>query len=339
MFIAAFFASYALTVSLLRHSPIRRLVDRPNSRSSHSAPTPRGGGLSMVVVTTCGAAILYAAGVLPLPLTGALVLGGLGVAAVGFWDDARSAPIGIRMAVHFGAAVLAVYLLGGISAIRAGNVVVDLGAVGPVLTVLAVVWILNLFNFMDGIDGIAASEAAFVLLGSAGLGLFVAQSSPAEVAPALIAGAASLGFLKWNWPPAAIFMGDVGSGYLGYVIAVLAIESFQTSAVNVYAWLILGGVFFVDATLTLCRRVVRREHVSQAHRTHAYQWLARRWGSHASVTIAVIAIDLIWLLPCAALAVKFPAAGLWICAVAFAPLVVGALLSGSGRPESGASRS
>jgi Fuc2NAc and GlcNAc transferase len=333
MFIAAYLASYALTVSLLRHSPISRLVDRPNSRSSHSTPTPRGGGLSMVVVTTCGAVILFAVGKLPLPLTGALVLGGLGVAAVGFWDDAHSAPIGIRMAVHFGAAVLAVYFLGSISAIRAGSVVVELGAAGPVLTVLAIVWILNLFNFMDGIDGIAASEAAFVLLAFASLELFVTQSSPAEVALALIAGAASLGFLKWNWPPASIFMGDVGSGYLGYVIAVLAIASFQTSAVNVYAWLILGGVFLVDATLTLCRRMLRREQVSQAHRTHAYQWLARRWGSHSSVTIAVIAINLIWLLPCAALAVKFPASALWICAIAFAPLVVGALVSGAGRPE------
>jgi Fuc2NAc and GlcNAc transferase len=333
MFIAAYLASYALTVSLLRHSPIRRLVDRPNSRSSHSTPTPRGGGLSMVVVTTCGAVILFAAGKLPLPLTGALVLGGLGVAAVGFWDDAHSAPIGIRMAVHFGAAVLAVYLLGSIPAIRAGSVVVELGAAGPVLTVLAIVWILNLFNFMDGIDGIAASEAAFVLLAFASLELFVTRSSPAAVAVALIAGAASLGFLKWNWSPAAIFMGDVGSGYLGYVIAVLAIESFQSSAVNVYAWLILGGVFLVDATLTLCRRMLRREQVSQAHRTHAYQWLARRWGSHSRVTIAVIAINLIWLLPCAALAVKFPASAVWICAIAFAPLVVGALVSGSGRPE------
>lgn len=333
IFIAALFASYVVTAWLLHHSRITRLVDRPNSRSSHSTPTPRGGGLSMVAVTTCGVISLYASAGLSLALTAALILGGLSVAAVGLWDDVRSAPIAARIAVHVGAAVLAVYCLGGATAIRAGEFVFDLGGVGLILSVLAIVWTLNLFNFMDGIDGIAASEAAFILLGAAGLSFFFGGSSPAELAPALVAGGASLGFLKWNWPPARIFMGDIGSGYLGYVIAVLAIESAKTSAVNVYAWLILGGVFLVDATITLCRRLLRRERVYQAHRTHAYQWLARRWGSHSSVTIAVIAIDLIWLLPCAALAVKFPASALWICIVALAPLAVCTLLSGAGRPE------
>lgn len=331
--IAAFFASYALTAWLLHHSRISQLVDRPNSRSSHSTPTPRGGGLSMVAVTTCGTIALYAAGWLSLPLAAVLVIGGLSVGAVGFRDDVRSVPIAFRMCVHIGAAVLAVYCLGGSTTIRVGQSVVDLGGVGAVLKVLAIVWALNLFNFMDGIDGIAASEAAFVLFGAAGLGLFAAQVSPADIAPTLVVGAACLGFLMWNWPPAAIFMGDVGSGYLGYAIAVIAIDSSQTSAVNIYAWMILGGVFLVDATLTLIRRLIRRERVYQAHRTHAYQRLARRWGSHSSVTIAVIIINLVWLLPCAAAAVKFPAYALWICILALAPLAVCAFLIGSGRPQ------
>ncbi|MGC1386751.1 MAG: glycosyltransferase family 4 protein [Steroidobacteraceae bacterium] len=331
--IAALFASYALTAWLLRHSGVKGIVDRPNSRSSHSTPTPRGGGLSMVAVTSCGVLILYAAGMLSLPMTAVLSLGGLSVAAVGFWDDVRSVPIAVRMIVHFGAAALAVYCLGNTSAIRIGDFLVDLGAIGPVLRVLAIVWVLNLFNFMDGIDGIAASEAVFILFGAAGLGLIAAQCTPAQVAPALIVGAACLGFLRWNWPPAAIFMGDVGSGYLGYAIAVIAIDSFQSSAVNIYAWIILGGVFLVDATLTLCRRLIRRERVYQAHRTHAYQWLARRWGSHSSVTIAVIIINLVWLLPCAAIAVKFPGYALWVCTLALAPLAASAFLIGSGRPE------
>jgi Fuc2NAc and GlcNAc transferase len=331
--IGAFFASYTLTVWLLRHSRISQLVDRPNPRSSHTTPTPRGGGLSMVTVTTCGVAILYAAGMLSLPFTAALVLGGVSVAAVGFWDDVRSAPVALRITVHLGAAVLAVYCLGTASVIRVGDSVADLGFMGPVLGVLAIGWILNLFNFMDGIDGIAVSEAAFVLFGAAGIGLFVAQISPIQVAPELVTGAACLGFLRWNWPPAAIFMGDVGSGFLGYVIAVIAIHSSQTNAINFFAWLILGGVFFVDATLTLCRRLLRRERFYQAHRTHAYQWLARRWGSHSRVTIAVIIINLVWLLPCAVLAVKFPGSAWWICILALAPIAVCAYLSGSGRSE------
>ena len=331
--VAAFFASYALTAWLLDHSRIIQLVDRPNSRSSHSTPTPRGGGLSMVTVMTCGAIVLYAAGWLSLPMATVLVIGGLSVAAVGFCDDVRSVPIAFRMSVHIGAAVLAVYCLGGSSTIHVGQLVVNLGAVAPALRVIAIIWVLNLFNFMDGIDGIAASEAVFILLGAAGLGLFLAQCSPTQVTLALVVGAACLGFLRWNWSPAAIFMGDVGSGYLGYVIAVIAVDSSQTSAINVFAWLILGGVFIVDATVTLVRRLIRRERVYQAHRTHAYQWLARRWGSHSRVTIAVIIINLVWLLPCAALAVKYPGSALWICAFALAPLAVCALLSGAGRPE------
>jgi Fuc2NAc and GlcNAc transferase len=331
--IAAFFASYALTAWLLHHSPIRQLVDRPNSRSSHSTPTARGGGLSIVAVTTCAVVILCAARILSLPMTVVLVLGGVSIAAIGFWDDVRSAPIAVRMIVHLAAAALAVYCLGSTSVVRIGDFVVDLGVIGPVLRVLVIVWILNLFNFMDGIDGIAASEAVFILFGAAGLGLLFAHSSPPQVALALVVGAACLGFLRWNWSPAAIFMGDVGSGYLGYVIAVIAVDSFQTSAINIYAWLILGGVFIVDATLTLVRRLIRRERVYQAHRTHAYQWLARRWGSHSSVTIAVIIINLVWLFPCAALAVKYPGSALWICSFALAPLAVCALLNGAGRPE------
>jgi Fuc2NAc and GlcNAc transferase len=244
------------------------------------------------------------------------------------------------MAVHFGAAIWAVYCLGGTAVIRMGAVSADLGIIGSILSVLAIVWTLNLFNFMDGIDGIAASEASCILFAAAALGSVMAKCPPAAIAPELIAGAACLGFLPWNWPPARIFMGDIGSGYLGYVIAVIAIHSSQTSSVdihacsvNIYAWLILGGVFFIDATLTLCRRLVRRDRVYEAHRTHAYQWLARRWGSHAKVTVAVIVVNIAWLLPCAAFAVEYPALGAWICLVALAPLVACALLSGSGRRE------
>lgn len=330
---AALLASYSSTAWLLRHSRLRQIVDQPNSRSSHLTPTPRGGGLAIVAVTTCGVIVLYAAGSLSLSTAAVLVLGGLSVAAVGFWDDVRSAPIALRMTVHFGAAVFAVYCLGSPPTIRAGDFVVHLGTLGSIVSVLAIVWTLNLFNFMDGIDGIAASEAACVLLGGSALGLFVAKCSLTDVAPALIAGAACLGFLRWNWSPASIFMGDIGSGYLGYAIAVIAMDSSLKTPINIFAWLILGGVFFVDATLTLCRRLLRREPVHQAHRSHAYQWLARRWGSHARVTIGVIIINLVWLLPCAALAVTFPEWASLIFIIALAPLAVGAFLSGSGRPE------
>jgi Fuc2NAc and GlcNAc transferase len=287
----------------------------------------------MVLVISAGVLALYAADRIPGPLAAALGVGGLSVAAVGFWDDLRSAPIAVRMGVHFGAAVFAVLCLGAPETIRLGGFVVHLGPAGAMLSVLAIVWAINLFNFMDGIDGIAASEAAFILLAAAALGFFVRSESPALLAPIVISGAASLGFLVLNWAPARIFMGDVGSGYLGFVIAALALASERSGGLDEWIWIILGAVFLIDATLTLLRRLLRGERVYEAHRTHAYQWLARRWRSHARVTFAVTAVNLLWLLPCAWAAAQMPVAAPWICLAALTPLIVLALGSGSGRAE------
>jgi Fuc2NAc and GlcNAc transferase len=192
---------------------------------------------------------------------------------------------------------------------------------------------LNLFNFMDGIDAIAASEAAFVAAAGALLGV-VSGSMPGVSAVALAFAATCCGFLVWNWPPARIFMGDVGSGYLGFVLSVLALAAARDNSAALWIWLILGGVFFVDATVTLVRRLVRREHLHQGHRSHGYQWLARRWGSHLRVTVAVLAVNVFWLLPCAAFAALHPSQAATATCVALAPLVVIALAAGSGRPES-----
>jgi Fuc2NAc and GlcNAc transferase len=323
----ALLASYALTGWLLRHSFIRTVVDRPNARSSHTLPTPRGGGLSIVAVTTCGVLILAAAGVVPMRLAGPLLIGGVSVAAVGFCDDIRSMSVGVRMFAHLGAALLAVYWLG--SGTFAGHGVL-FAVTGFILRVFTVAWMLNLFNFMDGIDGLAASEGAFILLGGAALSLV--GGSPAT-GPALIAGAACLGFLKWNWPRASIFMGDIGSGYLGYTIAVIAFYSAQNSGVNLYAWTLLAGLFLVDATLTLLRRLLLGRPIFQAHRTHAYQWVARRWQSHVRVTRAAICLNITILLPCALACVKFPDIAPWICMTVLLLLGVLGLALGSGRPE------
>ena len=327
VFAVALLGSYGMTGWLLRHSFVRTVVDRPTARSSHSLPTPRGGGLSIVAVTTCGVLVLAAIGFVPLRLAGPLVIGGLGVAAVGFCDDIRSVSVRVRMLTHLGAALLAVYWLGGT---RLAGAELELGVAEVILRVLTVAWMLNLFNFMDGIDGLAASEGAFILLGGAALALIGA--SP-RMGPALIAGAACLGFLKWNWSRASIFMGDVGSGYLGYTIAVIALHSAQTGRVNLYAWTMLAALFLVDATLTLLRRLMLGRPIFQAHRTHAYQWVARRWQSHVRVTKAAIGINLVILFPCAFACVRFPEAAPWICMTVLVLLGALGLALGSGRPE------
>jgi Fuc2NAc and GlcNAc transferase len=330
-------AAIVLVVSGVVTGMVRRfalshgVLDIPNKRSSHTTATPRGGGLSIVLACTATLVVFAALGTIQSRLVIALLGGGSLVAAIGFLDDRRPMPAALRLAIHIAAAAWAVAWLGGLPAIRVGNLVFSSGWFGYVLGVLGIVWTLNLFNFMDGIDGIAASEAVFVGGGAILLSLQTASTDVAAVACILCA--ASAGFLIWNWPPAKIFMGDVGSGYLGYVIAVLAMAATRDNPVAVWVWLILGGVFFVDATVTLARRSLMGERLHEAHRSHAYQWLARRWRSHRRVTLSVLAVNVFWLLPAAWLAMRYPQFAVWSLAGAFVPLIILAIAAGAGLRE------
>lgn len=329
--LAAALLAAAITGWVRRQALQRLWLDVPNARSSHQAPTPRGGGLGIVVASAAGFVALAAAGVVELKLCVALLGGGVAVAWIGFRDDRKPVAAGVRLAVHVAAALWALAWLGGVPPIQFGSTVVDFGPLGYVIGVLAIGWVLNLFNFMDGIDGIAASEAAFMALAAAGLaGLATASGVSAA---ALVFGAACLGFLAWNWPPARIFMGDVGSGYLGYVLAVLALAAMSQSPVALFIGLALGAVFFVDASVTLARRLLRGERVHEAHRSHAYQWLARRWGSHRAVTVAVLWFNIAVLLPIAGFCAAYPEFAAPVLGTTLALMAVLALLAGSGRAE------
>jgi Fuc2NAc and GlcNAc transferase len=273
-----------------------------------------------------------ALGYVDAPLFYALAGGGAAVALVGYLDDRGRIGIVGRLVVHIAAAIWAVSWIGWPTTVSLGGDTVHIGMTGAVLSSLGVVWALNLFNFMDGIDGIAASEAIFM----AGVGASLAGMAgltPAVPFAGTIVAAASLGFLCWNWPPARIFMGDVGSGYLGFVLAVIALAATRESIVMLPAWLILGGVFIVDATLTLGRRLARRERFYEAHRSHAYQWLARRWNSHLMVTMASIAVNALWLAPWAWACVRFPEHAVWCVFAALCPLIALAAISGAGRRD------
>ena len=308
------------------------IIDRPNERSSHVLPTPRGGGLAIVGTSVALQAILLWLQIINPRLAIALMVGGSSVAYIGFVDDRGSVSAGVRSCVHFAAALIAVVILGGLPALQVGKELLDLGVVGSLIAIVAVVWVLNLFNFMDGIDGIAGSEAVFVTGAGALLGL-VAGIVPGISVAALVTCGASFGFLVWNWPPAKVFMGDVGSGYLGYVIAVLALASAVHNPVMLFAWLILGGAFFCDATATLLRRFFSGKRLSEAHRSHVYQKMARGWGSHKRVTLLVWSINILWLLPNAFWCLKCPALAPIIVVVALAPLIVVTVMTGAGRDE------
>ncbi len=318
-----------LTPLVRRYALARGMLDLPNRRSSHSVATPRGGGVAIVVVVTPLLAVLLLLGIVPLPLFLALAAGGAAIALVGFLDDRHKLPARVRFSVHVVAAVWAVAWVGGLQTVRIGDQLIELGWFGSLLAVVGVVWVTNLFNFMDGIDGIAATEALCVAAGGALIAL--THGSGGIAAPGWVLAGGCAGFLCWNWPPARVFLGDVGSGYLGYVIIVLALADSAVRPGAIWEWFILGALFFVDATLTLLRRLFRGERVHEAHRQHAYQRLSRRWGSHRSVTLLVLAANLLWLFPCAMLASRHPSMAISVAVVACLPLLLGSLLLGAGK--------
>ncbi|MFZ5765116.1 MAG: MraY family glycosyltransferase [Thermodesulfobacteriota bacterium] len=326
-----FLFSLVLT-GLVRHYAGRaRMIDHPNQRSSHQIPTPRGGGLAIIVSCCLVSLVLPGGGQLGDRLWLPLVLSGLPVALVGFVDDRGGLSARLRLAVHFGAAVLALALIGPLPALPIGELVWQpAGWPAAAAFVVILVWLINLNNFMDGIDGLAAMEAIFVCGGAALI--LLDRHDPLFGRPLLLAGA-SAGFLVWNWPPARIFMGDAGSGFLGLAIGILALTTSATGAISLWSWLILYAVFLVDATVTLLRRIVGGEKWYQAHRCHAYQILARRWQSHRAVTLTVLAINLCWLLPLAFFAARVPEYAIISLFVSVAPLVCGAVLVGAGKRE------
>jgi Fuc2NAc and GlcNAc transferase len=153
------------------------------------------------------------------------------------------------------------------------------------------VWLTNLYNFMDGIDGLAGAEA--VVAGLVGAGLAAATGADGLALAAVSLAAAAGGFLVFNWPPATIFMGDVGSGLIGYAFGVMALASERADAVPLIVWLLLLGVFIVDATATLIARLWKRERWYEAHRSHAYQHAVQAGASHRQVTVAILGLNVV----------------------------------------------
>jgi Fuc2NAc and GlcNAc transferase len=323
--------SVLLTGVVRRYAIARSLLDHPNARTSHAAPTPRGGGVAIVLTFVAAVAWLAAQGTVPFGPASALIGAGGWVALVGFLDDHRHVPAGLRLGAHFVGAAWALAWLGGMPALAAFGTELRLGWFGHIAAAIFLVWMLNLYNFMDGIDAIAAIEAITVALGGTAL-WWVASSSSGSLVPALLA-AATAGFLAWNFPPARIFMGDVGSGFLGLVLAVFAIWSAHEDGRLFWGWVILLGVFVVDSTLTLIRRVLRGERFYEAHRSHAYQHAARRFGQHRIVALGVGAINVAWLLPIAALVARGRIDGVLGVVIAYAPLLWLAIKFKAGEKE------
>ena len=264
--VGAALVSWLVGALIRRYAAPLGLIDHPNERSSHIVPTPRGGGAGIVLAAVGGMLLLD----IPRPELLALAGGGLFIAVVSFIDDLWSLPALLRLAVHVAGACVAVYLVGA-----------PFGAAGALLAVVWIVGLTNAYNFMDGTDGLAGGQGVVAAAACGAIAVALGRADLAAVS-GLIA-AACLGFLVHNWSPARLFMGDVGSAFLGYSLAVLTVVVAQVHLLAAPAMLLALWPFVFDPILTLIRRASRRENLLRAHRSHLYQRLVAGGWTHAQV--------------------------------------------------------
>lgn len=314
-----------------------KILDRPTARSSHVRATPRGGGVGIVITFVVAVAIVsgWGSGVTWEWLCALMVA--VMVACVSFVDDIRSLPSSFRLLVHVVAATGVVILL-PVPWLRAdvpyvGTVVLPL-FVGQAIAVMWVVCVTNMYNFMDGIDGIAGGQGAIAGFGWMAFGVLVGDQ--AVYWCGLILGSGCVGFLALNWQPARVFMGDVGSAFLGFCFGAFPLlalhrkhetEATQTGAVAIFAALALWP-FMADGTITLLRRLRHRENIFEAHRSHLYQRLTVVGWSHFAVSLLYLG----WAIACAGAGLICVAGrGLWqapaVCFAALSPFALVALVT------------
>lgn len=285
-----------------------QILDYPNARSLHAQPTSRAGGIAILGGVVVGMLMLVSRAPWSndyLWIGAALAT----VAGISLWDDLYGSDVAIRLCLHIGGTLFVLQTGVGVNA----NVLPSLGLAFPAwlslsLAVVFLLWMINLYNFMDGMDGLAAGMAVF------GFTFFAVLSWQAHLYSfafaSCIVAAASLGFLIFNFAPARIFMGDVGSASLGLLAGVFSIAGAQLGAFPLWAAILIFSPFIVDATVTLVRRLFRGEAVWQAHRTHYYQRLVQMGWGHRKTALYAYGL----MAACgvsAVIAVRLAPAGQW----------------------------
>lgn len=283
LYIIIFSLSFILTMVFRRWAIQKSILDLPNERSSHTLPTPRGGGIAIVIVWFGGLTFFFFTKKVDEKLFFAL-LSGFPLAITGLFDDLVGLKPGIRFLIQLICAILALYFLEGLQSIQFFTKSFSIPILFYFLALIAIVWSINLFNFLDGIDGYLTSEVSYI-----GLAVFLLTGDHVG----LLLAFTSLGFLFWNWQKAKIFMGDVGSTLLGFTIAVLAISQQNSNTSSIPVWLILSAIFWFDGTVTLLRRIRNKEYLSKAHKKHAYQRIVQSGFSHQKTVLYALGLNLV----------------------------------------------
>lgn len=278
-----FILSTLLTFIIKEYAIKNSLLAEINERSSHTIPTPHGGGIAIAITWFIGLTYLFFTDLINTSLYYALMTGAI-IAIVSYLDDLFELSAKIRLLAQTVVAILGLYFLGGFESLNLFFFNIDNQLITNIFAFIMIIWFINLYNFLDGIDGYAGSEAVFLSL--AGYLLFGGDYF-------LVLIFAVLGFLVWNWHKAKIFMGDTGSTLLGYNVAIFTIYYANIKDSDFWTWIILFGLFWFDATLTLYRRYRNKEQLSQAHKKHAYQRLNQSGWSHDRVTIYSILCNVV----------------------------------------------
>ncbi|MEN4054146.1 MULTISPECIES: glycosyltransferase family 4 protein [Sulfurimonas] len=294
IYIFLFLCSFVLTYFIKNYAIKKSLVAEVNERSSHSVPTPHGGGVAVAVTWFVGISYLYFTNSIDSHLFFALLVGVI-ISVVSYFDDLFELSAKVRLFTQAFVALFGLYFLGGFRELDLFFFSTQNQFLTNIFAFFMIIWFINLYNFLDGIDGYAGSEALFLAI--AGFLLFGG-------AHFLVLAVAVLGFLVWNWHKAKIFMGDVGSTLLGYNVAIFTIYYANQDAQNFWIWIILFGLFWFDATLTLLRRKKNGEKLSQAHKKHAYQRLTQAGWKHDRVVLFAMGVNI--MLFCAAYFISTP---------------------------------
>lgn len=286
IYIFLLISSFLVTFFIKNYAIKKSLLADVNERSSHSVPTPHGGGIAISIVWFIGLFYLYYIKEIPLELFYALLIGSV-ISTVSFFDDIYELSAKLRLIVQSLVAISGLISIGGLNSLDFGLFSIENQIITNLFAFFLIIWFINLYNFLDGINGYAGAEAAFLSI--AGFLIFSGNHF-------LVLAVSVLGFLFWNYNKAKIFMGDVGSTLLGYNFAIFTLYYANQESSNLWIWIILFSLYWFDATITLIRRKLNGEKLSQAHKKHAYQRLTQAGWSHFKVVNYSIGVNILLFL-------------------------------------------